>query len=175
VKLAAQCYGKSRVRVMKVIRDGATHTIKELTVGVMLAGQFESSYTAGDNRLVVPTDTMKNTVNVLAHQQLGTEIEGFAVLLTEHFLAKYPQVETVDVELSERVWDRLIVEDAPHPHSFTSPQQMRPFTTATATRQSRHLRSGVSHLLILKSAESGFSGFPRDEFTTLSETDDLER
>jgi urate oxidase len=157
---------------MKVLRDGANHTIKELTVGVMLGGKFDSSYTAGDNSLVVPTDTMKNTVNVLVHQQLGTETERFVLSLTEHFLAKYPQVDTVNVEVSERVWDRLIVDDAPHPHSFTSPQQMRPFSTAAATRHSQDLRSGVSNLLILKSTASGFSGFPRDEFTTLPETDD---
>ena len=71
MKLAAHRYGKSRVRVMKVIREGATHSVKELSVEVMLGGDFESSYTARDNSLVVPTDTMKNTVNVLAHQTLG--------------------------------------------------------------------------------------------------------
>jgi len=170
--LAAHHYGKSRIRVMKVIREGAIHTIKELSVDVMLGGSFESSYTAGDNTLVVPTDTMKNTVNVLAHQHLGRETERFALLLIDHFLGKYPQVETVEVQVSERLWDRLTIDETPHPHSFTSAQQMRPFTTASATRTSKVLRSGVSDLLILKSTGSGFSGFPRDELTTLPETDD---
>ena len=49
VKLAAHRYGKSRVRVMKVLRDGATHTVKELTVAVALEGDFDASFTDADN------------------------------------------------------------------------------------------------------------------------------
>src|SRR5207302_335096 len=57
-KLLDHRYGKSLVRVLKVLRSGATHTIKELSVAVSLEGDFESAYTAGDNSKVVPTDTM---------------------------------------------------------------------------------------------------------------------
>ena len=42
------------------------HTIKEIDVTAMLNGDFATSYTAGDNTKVVPTDTIKNTINVLA-------------------------------------------------------------------------------------------------------------
>src|SRR5687767_4120593 len=101
-KLIAHRYGKSRVRVLKVLRDGARHTIKELDVDVALTGDFETSYTSGDNHLVVATDTMKNTVNVLAHEHLGRETERFAALLAEHFVRKYPQVATASVETRER-------------------------------------------------------------------------
>ena len=73
MKLLSHRYGKARVRVMKVIRNGAHDTIKELTVSVALEGDFERSYTRSENRLVVPTDTMKNTVNVLAREQLDSE------------------------------------------------------------------------------------------------------
>ena len=66
VRLSAHGYGKSRVRVLKVLREGATHSIKELDVAVALSGDFESSYTEGDNSKVVATDTIKNTVNVFA-------------------------------------------------------------------------------------------------------------
>ena len=171
-KLVSHQYGKSRVRVMKIIRDGATHTVKELDVAIALAGDFESSYTAGDNSLVVPTDTMKNTVNVLASQHLGLETERFASTLARHFLAKYPQVQTATVSARERVWDRLTVTGTPHPHSFTGAQQAQPFTTVTAGRGSVSIQSGIADLLILKSTQSGFEGFPRCEFTTLRETAD---
>ena len=171
-KLVAHQYGKSRVRVMKILREGATHTIKELNVSVALTGDFESSYTAGDNSLVVATDTMKNTVNVLAHRHLGPETEKFAVLLAEHFPAKYPQVKTARVEISERGWERMTVGGSPHPHSFIGAQGARFWVEASAGADGTAWESGIRELLILKSTESGFAGFPRCEFTTLPETDD---
>jgi len=172
MKLTSHRYGKSRVRVMKIIRDGTTHTVKELDVAVALEGDFDSSYTSGDNHLVVPTDTVKNTVNVLAQQHLGTEAELFAKTLARHFLARYPQVKTATVTAHERVWDRLTIHGAPHPHSFVNSQQARPFSKVTASGDTTNVESGVADLLILKSTESGFADFPRCELTTLPETHD---
>ena len=48
-KLIEQRYGKADVRVLKILRDGLMHTIREIEVSAMLAGDFETSYTAGDN------------------------------------------------------------------------------------------------------------------------------
>jgi len=172
MKLASHRYGKSRVRVMKIIRDGGRHSVKELDVAVALEGDFESSYTSGDNHLVVPTDTMKNTVNVLAQQHLGSETEPFAKTLARHFLAKYPQVTTATMTVHERVWDRLTIQGTPHPHSFVNSQQARPFTRVSAAGDTTTVESGIADLLILKSTGSGFAGFPRCELTTLPETDD---
>ncbi len=163
------------MRVLKILRDGATHTIKELEVAVALSGDFETSYTApaGDNSKVVPTDTMKNTVNVLAKQHLGAETERFAALLARHFLEKYPQVHEAEVTTSERVWDRLTVGGKPHPHGFSSALAARPTVRATAARGTGvTIVSGFADMLILKSTESGFEGYPRCEYTTLPETKD---
>jgi len=173
-KLVDHRYGKSRVRVMKILRDGATHTIKELDVAVALSGDFETSYTVpeGDNSRVVATDTMKNTVNVLAHQHLGVETERFAAVLARHFVTQYPQVQTATVETGERVWDRLTIAGEPHPHSFANAQSARPTVRAVATAAGVALESGLTDLLILKSTASGFEGYPRCEFTTLPETKD---
>src|SRR4051812_5150897 len=109
MKLVSHHYGKARVRVMKVSRKGKTHSLKELDVRIMLQGEFETSYTKGDNSLVVPTDTMKNTVNVLAKEMLGSENEEFGVVLAEHFLKMYPQVSRVEVRLAERCWERMTI------------------------------------------------------------------
>ena len=119
---------------MKVLREGATHTIKELDVAVALSGDFESSYVdpKGDNSKVVATDTMKNTVNVLAHEHLGRENERFAQTLAGHFLAKYPQVQRVDVQLRERTWKRLKIDGQPHAHSFMQCGNAQPFTRVTS-------------------------------------------
>jgi urate oxidase len=171
-KLTAHQYGKSRVRVLKILRDGATHTIKELDVAVALSGDFETSYTAGDNSKVVATDTIKNTVNALAKEYLGTETERFLLTLARHFLAKYPQVQRASVEASERVWDRMTITGTPHPHSFANAQSARPFARVMATGDTQEIASGIEDLLILKSTQSGFEGYPRCEFTTLPEASD---
>jgi urate oxidase len=179
VKLSAHRYGKSRVRVLKVLRDGDTHTIKELSARVLLEGEFDRSFTAADNADVVATDTMKNTINVLAHDHLGMENERFARRVSEHFLGRYVQISRVRVRLDERVWNRL-----DHPHSFVQSDVARPFTRVvadadkggdeTGDRRPRRIRheSGVRNLIILKSTGSGFEGFHRDDLTTLPETDD---
>ena len=174
MKLLSQKYGKSRVRVMKVLRDGATHSIKELDASVLLSGDFDSSYTApeGDNSKVVATDTMKNTVNVLAHQYLGAENERFAQTLARHFLSHYEPVAQVIVELKERVWGRMNFDGKSHPHSFVQADNAQPFTRLTVNAAGQEFESGIRNLLILKSAESGFEGYPRCEFTTLPETKD---
>ena len=65
-KLSGHRYGKSRVRVVKIIRDGKRHTVVEINAQVLLEGDFETSYTSGDNSKVVATDTVKNTVHILA-------------------------------------------------------------------------------------------------------------
>jgi urate oxidase len=173
MKLTAHRYGKDRVRVMKVLRDGVTHSIRELSASIALEGDFESSYAAGDNALVVPTDTMKNTVNVLAHEHLGRENEPFALKLAAHFLAKYPQVGQVTVELEERVWGRLQIDGKPHPHSFAQAESERPFTRVVQSRDGTRVHeSGVRDFTILKSTGSGFCDYPKCDLTTLPETKD---
>jgi urate oxidase len=169
VKLIAPRYGKSRVRLMKVLREGDVHTIKELTARVLLEGGFERSYTHADNAGVIATDTMKNTLYVLAHDHLGVENEPFARRVAQHFLGRHSHVSRVTVELDERVWTRM-----QHPHSFVQSEVMRPFTRLRATREvdgiAHEHESGVRDLIVLKSTGSGFEGFHRDELTTLPET-----
>jgi urate oxidase len=57
-RLGANSYGKSRVRMVKVSRDGARHTVREVSVDIALEGDFEGIHTSGDNSKCLPTDTM---------------------------------------------------------------------------------------------------------------------
>lgn len=172
MKLLSNRYGKARVRVMKILRHGDTHTIKEIDVTVLLTGDFAAAYTSGDNSKVVATDTIKNTVNILAKQHLGNEIERFGVSLGDHFLQGYPQVESATTEILETNWQRLQSGGRPHPHSFQAGSEARRWTRVVSTRAAHTIQSGVRDLVILKSAGSGWEGYPRDEFTTLPETND---
>ena len=171
-KLTAHRYGKARVRVLKVLRDGPVHALKDLDVAARLKGDFESSYTSGDNTKVVPTDTIKNTINVFARQHLGAEIERFGLILAEHFLSRYEQVAGVEVQISEKAWARLEIDGQPHPHSFRAADESRLFTRVTCDKSSKVVQSGIRDLVLLKSTGSGFENYPKDEFTTLPETAD---
>ena len=168
MKLSSHRYGKARVRVVKILRDGPRHTVVETDVQALLEGDFETSYTKGDNSKVVATDTVKNTINVLSRDHLTAEIEKFALHLARHFLGRYPQIERTHIDIRERVWERVGDSD----HSFTAPGSPVPWVKAVVTAKSEELSSGVTDWLILKSTESGFSDYPRCEFTTLPETND---
>ncbi len=99
-------YGKSRVRVARVVRQKDRHELHEMTVAIQLEGDFESSYRDGDNRLIIATDSMKNTVYVLAKDPAVAQPESFGLLIGRHFLKMYPHVTRVRVEVLEHSWER---------------------------------------------------------------------
>ena len=172
--LAWNRYGKSRVRLVKVRRPraAAPHEIVYLTIDVQLEGAFDAVYVEGDNRACLATDTMKNTVYALARHDPIAHVEAFALRLADHFAAK-PAVSRVRISAVEQPWDRIAVGGRPHPHAFVQPGGEQ--WTAVVTRAANapaHVVSGVANLVVLKTADSAFSGFPRDELTTLPETDD---
>ena len=67
--LAETSYGKSSIRLVQVSRRGDRHDLRDLTVAIRFEGDYDTSYTDGDNRDVLPTDTMKNTVYALAARE----------------------------------------------------------------------------------------------------------
>lgn len=172
VKILHDNYGKSRVRLLKVARNGERHSIQETTIKIALEGDFEEIHTAGDNSLCLPTDTMKNTVYALAHQTAEIEeIENFAIRLSKHFLANNKQVSRVIIEIVEHGWTRM-ENDEPHPHSFIKGSNEQRTTKISATRDSTAVESGVVDLIVLKTTKSGFAGYIKDQYTTLPETSD---
>jgi urate oxidase len=95
VKLGENNYGKSRVRLLRVLRQEGRHDIKELTVGIRFEGDFEAAHTKGENKKILPSDTIKNTVYALARQYPVEAVEDFALHLIEHFLTYNEQVSRV--------------------------------------------------------------------------------
>lgn len=174
MQLASQRYGKDRVRVLRVCRGASgIHTLHEVEASVALEGDFPATYLTGDNSQVVPTDTMKNTVQILAQTYLSDVLEEFALALARHFLKRYPQVSRATIEVTSRPWDRYQMHDGTkHPHTFTGRTTFLPFSLLEATREQEILQSGVKDVLILKSTDSAFVGYPRCEYTTLPETKD---
>ena len=164
-------YGKSRIRLVKVRRSRDSHELVDLTIDVQLEGAFDAVYLEGDNGPCLATDTMKNSVYALARQDPIDHIEAFALKLADHFLAK-PAVSRVRISAVEQPWGRLSSGGHPHPHAFV--QAGAEHWTAVVTRdaQGSDIASGLANLVVLKTTDSAFSGFPRDEFTTLADTED---
>jgi urate oxidase len=172
IELTENRYGKSSVRLLKVLRGPLRHEIFEVTVDIACIGDLEASYTEGDNRQVLPTDTLKNTVYAFAREQSFTEMEGFGLLLGRHFLAENPQLHQVEVTLSARPWERIAIAGQPHPHAFVESGASRRRAVVEVGREEIAVRAGIVDLLVLKTAGSAFEGFPRDRFTTLPEARD---
>ena len=169
LRLTGTAYGKSAVRLVKVDRRTRRHVLRDVTVDVRLEGDQAAVHLRGDNHDLLATDTMRNTVYVLARDHELADIEDFGLALAERFLAA-PRVERATVSLVEHPWERI--DDARpclHPRGrWRAHGGGRALLAARAAR----VRAGVSGLDVLKTTGSGFEGFLRDELTTLPETDD---
>jgi urate oxidase len=170
--LGANSYGKSGIRLVKLLRPGDLHEIVDLTVAVQFEGDFAAAHVDGDNANVLPTDTMKNTVYALAKNHPLGSIEAFGLDVSAHFLSANPQVSRVSVTLTQHPWERLAVRERPHPHAFRRAGSETRTALVSRTPEAATVEAGLEGLVVLKSGESAFSGFRRDRYTTLPETRD---
>ena len=170
--LISSRYGKGRVRVMRVHRQGEYNEVRDLSVQVMLEGGFGCAYTNADNRTSVATDTIKNIVYIVARENMQAETESFAQALAGRFLERYEQVASVRVTTAETRWTRASFDGAPHPHSFTLDGNGKPAAEVVATRQSAAITSGIAGYTLMKSTQSGWVDYVMDEYTTLAPTAD---
>jgi urate oxidase len=174
--MARNRYGKDGIRLVLVRRGRSSSDpdeLRDLTVDVRLAGDFDAVHTEGDNAPVLPTDTMRSTVYALAQEHLNGAVEDFGAALARRFLHAAPAAEVAEVTLREHIWDRVQVGDEPHPHAFTAGPAAASTAVVTAHRDGAPtVRSGIAGLTVLKTTDSAFSGFRRDEFTVLAETED---
>jgi urate oxidase len=172
-RLGENRYGKSRVRLSRITRQGDRHDFNEWSVKVLLEGEFETSFTEADNSKILPTDTMKNTVYSLARASKAATIEDFATELGDYLLANNPQVSGALVEIEEKAWERLLVDGAPDATTFKlgGPEV---HTVRAVRDQGREwsVRSGIDGLVILKTTKSAFTGYIKDKLTTLKPATD---
>ena len=171
IVLGQNNYGKSEIRLVKVVRGVDRHELRDLTVDVVLEGDFEAAHLRGDNAGLLATDTMRNTVYALAKDNLTGSIETFGSVLVDHFLEAGPTVEHTRVRIVEHPWDRIRVDGRVHEHSFVRGSGERT-AVVTGDPGGSRVEAGIDDLLVLKTTNSGFEGFLRERYTTLPETDD---
>jgi urate oxidase len=152
-----------------VDRSGSRHELVDLTIDVRLEGEFDDAYVSGDNRAVLPTDTMRGTVYALAGDGPVGEPEAFGLRLARHFMQTVPSASLASVELVAEPWARVEVGGAGHDHAFTSAGGGRRTARVTRHGTEEWVVAGVSGLVVLKTAGSAFGGFLRDGFTTLED------
>ncbi|MFD2706109.1 factor-independent urate hydroxylase [Salibacterium lacus] len=151
------------------------HTVFGLNVTVELGGEaFLSSFTEGDNSAVVATDSMKNFIQRHLGSFAGKTAEGFVQYASEAFLKKYPHIEWVQMTAEELPFEAAVSNGASGGLVFnrsrneklqTFIQMERNGAEAVVTRQ----YSEVRDLQLVKVKDNSFTGFIRDEYTTLPE------
>ena len=171
IELGPNRYGKAAIRVVRVARGDDADRILDLTVAIALEGDFDAAHTDGDNSLVVATDTMKNTAYAFAKDRLDGSVEAYGRSLAEHFLAE-PQVDTATVNIRSHAWHAIDVAGQRSPGAFVRGGEGTRVATVVANRGGTTVEAGVEDLVVMKTRRSAFSGFPRDRYTTLAETED---
>ncbi|SDI02517.1 factor-independent urate hydroxylase [Nonomuraea jiangxiensis] len=167
VKLGPNRYGKAETRLVRVVRDGPVHHLKDLNVSTSLSGDMEAAHLTGDNAAVLPTDTQKNTAYALAARHGVGQIEEFALLLARHFVESQPTIHHARVQIEEFAWNRR------GPHSFVRDgSEVRTCVVHHDADGRATVVSGLTDLVVLNSAGSEFHGYLVDEYTTLRPTDD---
>jgi urate oxidase/2-oxo-4-hydroxy-4-carboxy-5-ureidoimidazoline decarboxylase len=160
----AHHYGKDAVSVFRA--EGTRLFAAE--VRLLLHGDvFVPSYTAGDNSLVVATDSMKNFIHAAALDYEGSSLEEFLLLVGQTFLERYGHVEWVTLHGSEVPFTQ---------HTGVLFQRIYDdYGTAwleLGRDGVRDHRSGRERLHLIKVTGSSFTDFVRDEHTTLPEMPD---
>ncbi|PFH63274.1 hypothetical protein XA68_14926 [Ophiocordyceps unilateralis] len=171
--VSAARYGKDNVRLLKVSRNADTgvHTVFETTVCCLLEGEINTSYTEADNSVVVATDSIKNTIFILAKQHSVSPPELFASIVGNHFIQKYPHIHIANVSVITHRWLRMDIDGKPHPHSFIKDAgETRNVEARVGRQEGIVITSSIQGLTVLKSTGSAFHSFVRDEYTTLAET-----
>jgi urate oxidase len=170
--LVQSAYGKSRVRIVQVRRKGNRHDLHDLTIAIQFKGHYDESYTEGDNSAVLPTDTMKNTVYALAAREPVQAPESFGLALARHFLERNPRLVRVRIDLTEHLWGRVRRGEREFGSAFVRQGPETRTAIVQANRQRTLVGAGIADLLIMKSSDSAFDNFIRDEYTTLPDTRD---
>jgi len=171
IELGANRYGKAQIRVVRVVRGPGAHRLRDLTVAIALEGDFTAAHVDGDNELVVATDTMKNTAYAFAKAHLDGSLEAYGRALADHFL-EFEQVDRASVSIREHGWSPIATSNGPAPDAFVRAGSGTRVATVVAALDGTTIEAGVEDLVVMKTARSAFSGFPRDEYTTLRDTDD---
>ena len=190
-------YGKADVKVYRTYAEplsgvtpipespfvGRDNTLAAAEIEVVVHGtEFLDSYTVGDNRRVVATDTMKNFIHASSLTARARTLEEWLHEVGIAFLDTYPHMERVTMlgrdlpfpaaivpgdggfEASDRLFSRERCD------AGTARLELARQEGGTVTITDH--ASGRADLQLIKITGSAFADFARDEHTTLPERRD---
>lgn len=143
-----------------------------------------TSFSEGDNGLVVATDSMKNFILRETAGYDGSTTEGLLAYIAQRFLDRYSHIMGIVIEGDRLPFNALPVADGsggfgPSPlvyrkshndHAGSRLEFVR--DAASGNGKCVSMQSGISDLQLIKVSGSSFYGFVRDEYTTLPDSYD---
>ena len=164
-------YGKGDVIAYRLRRSGKGSGLPVFGANVLMllyGDAFWKTYTKGDNSGLIATDSMKNFIQRETLNFEENDLEEYCRFLGETFLAKYPQVEGLQVSASEIPYSPVGGNVAFAP-SGSDVAAARLEIDRTGFVEAA---SGVRGFKLLRLGGSAFRGFVRDEYTTLPDLND---
>ncbi|OMF24856.1 urate oxidase [Paenibacillus sp. FSL H8-0548] len=141
-----------------------------------------TSFTEGDNTMVVATDSMKNFILRQTANYNGSTTEGLLAFISEQFLTRYPHIDAIEISASrlpfhsvpiseDGIWNdsQLVFRRSHNEHASASLKWIRGAEGEAVLAQHE---SSLSNIQLIKVSGSSFYGFVRDEYTTLPESYD---
>jgi len=164
-------YGKGDVTVYRLNRDGANFPpVFGANVLILTYGDaFWPTYTTGDNSSLVATDSMKNFIQRETLNFTGGDLESYCHFIAEKFLTTYPRAEGAQVSATQIPYESLPASKAVSfaPAGPDRAHAQIELTRAGAALQISQARSGIQGFRLLRLNGSAFTGFVRDQYTTL--------
>ena len=163
-------YGKGDVAVYRLNRDGATPAGQSPVFGanvlmLVYGDAFWPTYTTGDNTGLVATDSMKNFIQRETFAFEGDDLADYCRFLASRFHDTYAQVEGVQVSAVEIPYagvDGAVAFTPAGPERATARVELGRGGIVEAA-------AGIRGFKLLRLGGSAFTGFVRDEYTTLPE------
>ncbi|PYZ95335.1 urate oxidase [Salipaludibacillus keqinensis] len=159
-----------------------SNIILGMDIQVSLKGEaFLSSFTEGDNSLIVATDSMKNFILYHAGEYEGATMEGFLAFVSEKFLNKYSHIQAIEMSGRQFPFKEITLETESGSEGSNKVFKEGILEKPTATMELERgdaeynvasQQSGIEELHLVKVKGSSFHGYIKDEFTTLPETYD---
>lgn len=161
---------------------GRDNVVFGMNIEVAFYGEkFLTSYTEGDNSLIVATDSMKNFIQAHAAKYEGSTMEGFIEFVSKRFLDKYDHIEAVEMKAYEIPFDPVYVpvgDELRKSGSVYSHSRNEYATAYIKVDRTAHgyevvqQQSGIKDLHLIKVTGNSFYGYIQDEYTKLPEETD---
>ncbi|MEH7273835.1 factor-independent urate hydroxylase [Neobacillus vireti] len=162
--------------------SGRKNILFGMNVKIAVEGEaFLSSFTDGDNTLVVATDSMKNFILKHAGDYQGATQEGFLEFVARRFLETYSHMTGVSISAEQISFEELPVPAnngfEPSPLVFRYSVNEQAAASIEVKREKDKIQttnhvSSLKGLKLIKVKGSSFYGYVKDEYTTLPESFD---